>query len=297
MVFLKVIIIIVMSLCAISLLSTFFIYRKLFGSRMACNDNTEETNLEKKVVTFYSGKNKLQGYFYLKNTQVNTNDKIVLIVHGHGVTHRDYMLEIESFVQRNFTVFTYDMTGCGESEGNALNGFAQFILDAKAALDYLSGLKLEKKIILYGHSVGGFAVAALLNYVDEQIDYAVVVSAFNSSSKFVRMTMQKYLKIFAFPLQLWIYLFERLQFGEIALSTGVEGINKFHGHVMIVQDKNDPMVGYKSSLYALNQQITNKHTKYLLIENGNHNPVRTKLEEKNKIDEEVFDNILMGLDM
>ena len=52
------------------------------------------------------------------------SEKIIVLVHGYGVTHKDYEIEIEEFVKRKYSVFTYDMTGCGMSQGKKIGGFS-----------------------------------------------------------------------------------------------------------------------------------------------------------------------------
>lgn len=44
---------------------------------------------------------------------------------------------------------------------------------------------------------------------------------------FVRMCMQKKMKCFAYLLQFWIAVFEKIQFGKYALLSGKGGVNKY----------------------------------------------------------------------
>ena len=57
---------------------------------------------------------------------INYLEKIIVLVHGYGVTYKDYEIEIEEFVKRKYSVFAYDMTGCGMSQGKKIGGFSQF---------------------------------------------------------------------------------------------------------------------------------------------------------------------------
>ena len=108
-------------------------------------------------------------------------------------------IDICEAINCGYLVFSYDMTGCGESEGENIKGFAQFIIDAQNAVLYLKKQGLDK-IIAFGHSTGAYAVAALLNIQKENLNKAIIISAFDVPNKFVRMCMQKKMKCFAYLL-------------------------------------------------------------------------------------------------
>lgn len=278
---------------ACSFISTLFIYQKLFRKRIADGGQQDtEVVLKSEKVSFTSGANQLQGYFYYKDVKLDANRPIVLVVPGYGTTHKGYLLEIERFVNENYTVFSYDMTGSGESQGKSMKGFGQFILDAEAALRYLQSENAVGDIMIYAHSTGAFAAATLLGYVEKQVSRAVLVSGFDDSPSFVRMTMKRYLKFFAYPMQFWLYCFEYIQFGKKALSKGTNGVNHFGRTIVIVQGEKDQMVCMKNSLYARKKYITNPKAVFILVENANHNPVRTKENGKQVINEGAFQNIL-----
>ncbi len=62
-------------------------------------------------------------------------------------------------------MFSFDCTGSHESRGKGTTGLPQLALDLNAALSYMeSDSALDGvPIMLYGHSWGGYAVAAVLN--------------------------------------------------------------------------------------------------------------------------------------
>ena len=116
----KIIIIIILLafiILALSFLLTFIMYRIQFGKRIdICEADKKSDIPRRKKIEFYSGKNKLTGYFYGIN-QNKVNNKVVLLVNGYGVTYNAYMPEICELINCGYLVFSYDMTGCGESEG------------------------------------------------------------------------------------------------------------------------------------------------------------------------------------
>ena len=269
---------------------TFIMYRMQFGKRIdICEADKKSDIPRRKKIEFYSGKNKLTGYFYGIN-QNKVNNKVVLVVNGYGVTYNAYMPEICELINCGYLVFSYDMTGCGESEGENIKGFAQFIIDAQNAVLYLKKQGLDK-IIAFGHSTGAYAVAALLNIQKENLNKAIIISAFDVPNKFVRMCMQKKMKCFAYLLQFWIAVFEKIQFGKYALLSGKDGVNKYQKPVLIIQGAKDDQVEVNNSLYSLRKDVINNQAEFLLEKNRGHYPTRIENEKDIVINKEIFEVI------
>ena len=289
----KIIIIIILLafiILALSFLLTFIMYRMQFGKRIdICEADKKSDIPRRKKIEFYSGKNKLTGYFYGIN-QNKVNNKVVLVVNGYGVTYNAYMPEICELINCGDLVFSYDMTGCGESEGENIKGFAQFIIDAQNAVLYLKKQGLDK-IIAFGHSTGAYAVAALLNIQKENLNKAIIISAFDVPNKFVRMCMQKKMKCFAYLLQFWIAVFEKIQFGKYALLSGKDGVNKYQKPVLIIQGAKDDQVEVNNSLYSLRKDVINNQAEFLLEKNRGHYPTRIENEKDIVINKEIFEVI------
>lgn len=135
--------------------------------------------IHQKEVEFVSGKNKLKGYIFWNAKDNKLSEKIIVLVHGYGVTYKDYEIEIEEFVKRKYSVFAYDMTGCGMSQGKKIGGFSQFLLDAQSAIKYVESMNLNMEIELVGHSTGAYAVAALLNFDNLGVSKAIIISGYS----------------------------------------------------------------------------------------------------------------------
>lgn len=253
---------------------TVIIYRIQFGKRINTKIvDIKQTELKRKKVEFSSNCNRLTGYYYWSNQKELSKDKIILFIHGYGLTHGDYLLEISEFIHRGYSVFAYDMTGCGESEGKALKGFAQFIIDAESAVLYLKK-EAVKEIVAFGHSTGAYAAAALLNIQNNNVNKAIIVSAFDIPDRFVRGSMQKSMKLIAYLIQFWLKIFERVQFGNYASLSGKEGIIKFHNKVLIIQGDKDQQVPLEESLYNLKEELDQKQVEFLLVKDVGHYPTR-----------------------
>ena len=77
----------------------------------------------------------LKGYFYSYDGY--DTSRLVVFDHGYGGGHRAYMKEIERLCRAGFRVFSYDHTGCMESEGESTRGFAQSLSDLDACISAL----------------------------------------------------------------------------------------------------------------------------------------------------------------
>jgi dienelactone hydrolase len=88
------------------------------------------------------------------------------------------------FVDKGWRVFAFNNTGVSGSEGESIRGLTQSVIDLDAALTYvknsnaLNGLP----IMLVGHSWGGYAVTAVLNY-NHNIKAVVSFAGYNNGSE------------------------------------------------------------------------------------------------------------------
>ena len=109
-----------------------------------------------------------------------------LIVFRHGMfsKHEDYLPFITAMVDRGWRVFAYDAIGCGESDGESTLGMSQSPLDVTAAVNYAqeAGLAKEMPLVLWGHSWGGYGVAAALAQCPD-VDACVTMSGFDTPMK------------------------------------------------------------------------------------------------------------------
>ncbi|SET43089.1 alpha/beta hydrolase [[Clostridium] polysaccharolyticum] len=258
------------STCAMTAL----LYRMQYSKRVEANcSGKNQSEFQTKTVSFCSGKNKLAGSFYWQNGIKNLQ-QVVIIVHGYGLTHLDYQLEIEHFVKKGNVVFAYDLTGCGASEGKNPKGFGQFILDTKVAVNYVRKAEPEKKIILFGHSTGAYGVAAYLQEADPLVEKAICVSGFYDCGFYARECMKGKIGILAYLLPFWVHLFEWIKFGSNGAKSGIQGVEQFGKSVLILQGEQDTVVPITASLYGWKEKYTNQKVTCVLIEKADHFPMR-----------------------
>ncbi len=223
-----------------------------------------EKDYPRKNVSFKSGKNTLQGYIY-----GNENDKgLIVLAHGVGCGHEYRLNEITWFVDKGWRVFAYDGTGCCTSEGNGIKGLPQSALDMNCALTFIEQDKELSKLPKFtmGHSWGGYAAAAVLNF-DHDVEAAASISGYNQPMEmmnaFAELMMGKAAAI-VYPF-MWVDC--RFSFGNDINLSAVGGINKSNAPVLIIHGKNDELIGFdSSSIISKSSEITNPNVEYYAIE-------------------------------
>lgn len=135
-------------------------------------------------VLFKSGRNELSGWFYGEDSD---NAKgLIIISHAMGVTSEYYLPEIMYFADRGYKVFAFDNTGYGYNKG-LFWGFPQAVKDLKSAIIFADDHTLP--IILFGHSMGGYAVSTVLadpEVKSHNISGVIEYSGFNDIKGVVR---------------------------------------------------------------------------------------------------------------
>ncbi|NLY11066.1 MAG: alpha/beta fold hydrolase [Firmicutes bacterium] len=236
-----------------------------------------EEKYPRELVTFKSGSNTLQGYIYGK-----ANDKgLVVIAHGLGGGADSYLGQTTYFVDQGWCVFTYDATGSYRSEGKSTKGFPQSVLDLDAALRYIeTHPELNNlPVFLFGHSWGGYAVCNVLHY-DHQIAGVVSVAGVNSAMEIVIEQGRSLLGNFIYIQYPFLWLYQRLLFGNVLSFSAVDAINKSQTPVLIIHGTDDKEVAYDgSSIISKLDQITNPNVTAITLDevgrNGHNNIFRS----------------------
>jgi len=214
---------------------------------------------EKQIVKFPSGQNALTGYIY----GMDNYKGLVVVAHSFGDGAEGYFGVITFFVDRGWRVFTYDKTGSHNSEGSGTRGLVQSALDLDAALTFIAAQEWGLPIVLLGHSWGGFASTAVLNF-DHEISAVVSLAGYNRPIQVLHDTSRRVLGrtgTLAYP-YLWAY--QRFLFGQDAGLSAVDGINRSGIPVKIIHGTADWLILYDSAgIIAYRDSITNPNVQFI----------------------------------
>lgn len=210
----------------------------------------------------------LKGYFY-HYTQVIPG-RLVVFDHGMGNGHRAYMWEIERLAQAGFLVFSYDHTGCMESGGENIGGFAQSLSDLDACLTALEKepALAHRSISVMGHSWGGYStmnIAAL----HPGLTHIVSMSGFVSVKAIVAQTFSGLLKLYREA----IFELERQANPDYVNFDAVKSLSETDARVLLIYCADDSVVHKAFHYDPLEKALTGKdNIRLLLLHGKDHNP-------------------------
>ena len=175
------------------------------------------------------------------------------------------MAEIEALARYGYKVLTLDYTGCGESKGEYMGSINAPARDIDELLDYL---KLDKPVVLVGHSLGGFSalkIASLRKEITKVVVFAPIILykpmiLAASKSKFITHFILKYEKKVGKP------------YNDIDLE---EYLKTTEDKIFFIQSEDDPMVPYETSL-KIAEESGNPSIKTLKYVGRKHNPNYTE---------------------
>ena len=213
----------------------------------------------------------LKGYFYHYGNPIP--GRLLVFDHGMGNGHRAYMRELEQLCKAGFLIFAYDHTGCMESGGEGIGGFATSLSDLDACIRTLKGEQAlsDRRIAVIGHSWGGFSTMNI-GALHPEITHLVAMSGFVSVEKIVAQS-------FAGPLKGYrkhILELERQANPGYADYNGVHSLRNTNAKVLLVHSDDDSVVKKGIHFDELQQMLGGKkNISFLLLSGKNHNPTYT----------------------
>ncbi|MCH5156264.1 MAG: alpha/beta fold hydrolase [Clostridiales bacterium] len=256
------------------------VLNSIFGTRFTTYEQLsykvadfEGLNADRYEFTSNDGQ-KLIGYkYYADGVEAKA---VVVIAHGFGGGgHNSYMDCANYFAQNGFYVFAYDATGNDESEGKAVGGLPQGVIDLDYAINFVQGLPELNNfpIVLFGHSWGGYSVSNVLNYRDD-VKAIVSVAGFNAASDLMlAQGIQMFGRASAI-LMPYVNAVESSKFGQYARSTAMDGFANSSAKVMIIQGGKDTTVPqeYGYDIY-LDKYANDSRFNFVYRPERNHNNV------------------------
>jgi len=276
-----VVVILVVLLLAVYTVGSFLIIDQIFTDMFGRAEKPKQSmyltyddlsrDFPRTEVKFMSEENELTGYIYGPSKNAKG---MVVISHGIGGGADSYIQEATYFAKKGYKVLSFSNTGCHESEGEGTMGLSQSVIDLDAALDFVEAQKEfeDLPVFLYGHSWGGYAVTAILNY-DHPVAGVVSIAGYNSPMEMImawcRPQMGNIVPYAEYPF-IWIY--QKLLFGGASNLSAAEGINNVDTPVLIIHGTDDEVIAFDGpSIIAHRDEITNPNVVYMAIDEEGKN--------------------------
>lgn len=258
----------------LSLVLALFISKKMFGYRFSHDPlvitySPEKLGLESVPLEVELGGETVRGAIYSKCSKEKNSDVIVIVCHGMWSSHRSYMQDIGYICDAGYEVIGFDYIGTSLSDGKCLGGFGQSLRCLDAVVRYVkSSEELSKrKIVVYGHSWGGYAAT---NIVKFHPDIAAVIAVAPATS-FEAVAKNMFPRAIHFILPA-AKLTDRIRMGKFANQRADKSLEGYSGRVLIIHSEDDPMCPYRSTTGIVKEKFTDDNFTYISVADKGHNP-------------------------
>ena len=223
--------------------------------------------LKETVYEFVSCKgDTLRGNFYYYDGYKENH--IIVFDHGMGAGHNAYFREIELLAKNGYKVYSYDHTGCMNSDGEHANGFLTSLADLDSCLTALKKDFPGNKISVIGHSWGAFSTSNIAAF-HADVAHVISLAPFNSLSSILHQTFHGLLGF----MYKHVYEFEASIYPKYAKSSTIEALRNYQGHALIIHSKDDNVLNVKYHFNEIKKALNNKENiEFVLVNKKLHNP-------------------------
>lgn len=242
-------------------------YEKYDSEHYILYSDLDKEQYPRNALQIQSGGNILTGYLY----GADNSNGLIIISPGHTDANDIKLYEITYFVDHNWKVLCYDYSGSYNSQGSSMGGYTQSVHDLDAVLKYVEGSTNYKDIpiVLFGHSLGGYASGAVLQY-GHNVDAAIIVSGFDTPKEQWSFSIERYTGAFHYVLKPFTELFLSFQYGNEQNLSAVEGINSVDIPILVISGADDVFYGGDSPIYRRRSDITNPNCSFEYKTETNH---------------------------
>lgn len=272
----KVLVIIISALIlfsAVSMAATKFIYDGIFvryDAHIEIPAECEHLIDERETKTYPSGDAILTAHLY-KADKDKSENALIILAPGFNAGADSYLSQIDALLEKGWSVFAFDPTGCKSSGGDSSVGFAQEVLDLEATLKYVESCSRfgYNDIVLFGHSRGGYAACLMLGRGFD-ISAAISVGGVNSSMAAVMNSAEDKIGPLAYLNYAGLWAYQSIIFGAQTVNLEAnEVIDGCETPVLILHGKDDGEVpSDKYSIYSHKNEIENSNAQFELMDGG-----------------------------
>lgn len=210
-----------------------------------------------KRYTFHTKQgHQLVGYLYEQTEKAVSPKGVIVFAHGLGNGGQNgYMDIFHHITKRGYYVFAYDATANDESEGDAVGGLPQGLIDLDYAIDFVDAIEeiRDLPVMLMGYSWGALSAVNVLNNHPE-VKAVVSLAGCNRSLDLIEYQGCKRVGKIARVLLPFAWLHEYLTYGDYAFTTAIKGFEKSECRVMVVHGAKDRTVPIEYGYEAFYQK-------------------------------------------
>lgn len=253
--------------CVVSMIATKLIYDGIFG----CYEATETAIPDKltamvdgrTTVVYRAGDRHLTGHLYRPTKEAR--EALIVLAPGFHACADDYVWQIAELVDYGWTVFAFDPTGAG---GESSVGFPQELVDLEATLRFIrkeSGFGFEK-LVLLGHSRGGYAVSCAAG--EENVVAVISVSGINSAMEGIMGSSVNAIGPIAYGNYPFLWAYQTMLFGgDVANRDAAKELSESDVPTMLVHGQADDQVSLeKYSIVSHMEEIDNPSVQVVLCD-------------------------------
>jgi len=220
-----------------------------------------------------SGDHKIKAYYYEAKNSLG----LVVFAHGFHAGADEYLPIFKYLTEHGFSVFTYNVTGTYESEGEGTEGMCQSLVEIDNVIGYLQKHPrfMDMPLLTMGHSWGGYAASAVLA-LKKGIKACAVIAPMNNGATVMLEKGEQYVGKISNAGKPVFYAYQKALFGSYVNESGVKGINSVDIPVLVAQGIDDETITYDGqSITAKKSEITNKNVTYYIGRgvHGDHNNI------------------------
>lgn len=208
---------------------------------------------------------KLVGHYF-----DNKSDKTVIVVHGFGGNYREMQHFCKFFYEKNFNILAVENRAHGESEGKCI-GFGWLDrLDLLYWIELLNQKFPEKKIILFGLSMGATAVCCVSGEkLPKNVVGIISDCAFANGDKQIDFVLKKY-KIIGKVLKKHLYDYaKRVHSFDVLKVDAIKQVKNTKVPILFIHGNEDSYVPIENMYDLYNSTPSNLRDKYV-VEGAGH---------------------------
>ncbi|OZM58671.1 hypothetical protein CIB95_03630 [Lottiidibacillus patelloidae] len=280
-------ILLVFSLCTVSLLSFSVATKLTHPDRTIAKHHPSKKNLPTENIIFLSRKDKISLSGWIIKAKRDTN-KWVILSHGYGGNRNIFGSKGPNFYKflhdNGYNILTFDYRNSGVSDGKITTVGYHEENDLLGAIDYILTINADAEICLMGWSQGA-AVSLLTASKHESVKLVVADSSFRNLQGFVNENLSQWSNLPNYPFTPAILFMIPIITGtNIADVSPIDAINNFNGPILLIHSINDTTIPAKNSKYIYEKYKEKKEITLILYDSDRHKDAYKQFPKQYKAD-------------